>query len=127
MVAFSSVGSSSVGAEPVLVAAVVLGRLQGLLIAPVQRIPRYILLLKELLKWTPGESSDHAALDKALQALLSHADRMNKSKKVNIFRIKPETMNWKLSTLNSQPETKNPVDCGMLLRGGLRCCSRYVR
>ena len=58
-------------------------RLQGLLIAPVQRIPRYILLLKELMRFTPQDTPDQAALDKALEALLKQADNINKSKKVH--------------------------------------------
>jgi len=57
--------------------------LQGLLIAPVQRIPRYILLIKELQKWTDDETSDHAGLERALKALLSQADHINTSKKAS--------------------------------------------
>ncbi|KAJ4459669.1 putative Guanine exchange factor for Rac 30 [Paratrimastix pyriformis] len=43
--------------------------LSSLLIRPVQRIPRYGLLLKELVKHTPQEHQDYSSLNKALVQL----------------------------------------------------------
>jgi hypothetical protein len=44
-------------------------QLQSLLIKPVQRIPRYRMLLESLIKYTPEKHSDHARLKKALQSV----------------------------------------------------------
>ena len=41
----------------------------ALLITPIQRVPRYVLLLKELIKHTPATHPDHADLKKALSVI----------------------------------------------------------
>ena len=53
--------------------------LESLLIRPVQRIPRYRLLLQELLKHTPEEHSQHAALSKALAVVSLSAGKCNEN------------------------------------------------
>ena len=54
--------------------------LEMLLIEPVQRIPRYRLLLEEARKHTPVEMhADCAALDKAIQAIGEVAENINEN------------------------------------------------
>ena len=53
--------------------------LPSLLIMPVQRIPRYRLLLKELLSETDEAHVDHAALTTALELMTRVADEVNES------------------------------------------------
>lgn len=56
-------------------------QLEHLLIMPVQRIPRYILLLTELLKYTPQDHVDQANLNKALSLMQEVANHINNSMK----------------------------------------------
>jgi hypothetical protein len=51
--------------------------LQSYAIMPVQRVPRYLLLLRELLKWTLDDHPDKANLDLALQHVDESARHMN--------------------------------------------------
>eukprot|EP01132_Coremiostelium_polycephalum_P006038 gene6038-7522_t len=51
--------------------------LSDLLIMPVQRIPRYIMLLKEIRKYTPTHHSDYHPIDRALDAFKHFADNVN--------------------------------------------------
>eukprot|EP00029_Vermamoeba_vermiformis_P006789 TRINITY_DN2759_c0_g1_i1.p1 TRINITY_DN2759_c0_g1~~TRINITY_DN2759_c0_g1_i1.p1 ORF type:complete len:975 (+),score=129.66 TRINITY_DN2759_c0_g1_i1:108-3032(+) len=53
-------------------------QLRDLLIMPVQRIPRYRLLLEELIKQTPASNMDYANIKEALQAIVEVADEVNK-------------------------------------------------
>ncbi|KAF2072417.1 hypothetical protein CYY_006274 [Polysphondylium violaceum] len=53
--------------------------LQSLLIMPVQRIPRYKLLIQSLVSFTPKESSDSALLGTALDTISKVADHINES------------------------------------------------
>lgn len=55
--------------------------LESLLIMPVQRIPRYILLLKELIKNTEPYDSDLPILEKAFNAVSEIATKINSCKK----------------------------------------------
>ena len=50
--------------------------LRSLLIMPVQRIPRYNLLLGELLKETPNTHPDHADLTTAVAAMKQVAEHV---------------------------------------------------
>jgi len=54
--------------------------LEGLLIAPVQRIPRYVLLLNDMLKSTSKAHPDHKALAEALASIKELADYINEHK-----------------------------------------------
>ena len=51
--------------------------LQSLLIRPVQRIPRYILLLGDLKKNTPEDHPDYDNIEKAIQKIQEQTDKMN--------------------------------------------------
>jgi len=54
--------------------------LTSFLITPVQRLPRYVLLLKEMVKCTPEDHEDFETLQKALQGITKVADTVNASK-----------------------------------------------
>eukprot|EP01105_Mastigella_eilhardi_P018752 TRINITY_DN4371_c0_g1_i2.p1 TRINITY_DN4371_c0_g1~~TRINITY_DN4371_c0_g1_i2.p1 ORF type:complete len:616 (-),score=169.15 TRINITY_DN4371_c0_g1_i2:1106-2953(-) len=51
------------------------------LIMPVQRIPRYSLLLKELVKYTDSDHPDFANLNKAVEVIRGTASEINESKR----------------------------------------------
>lgn len=55
--------------------------LDDLLIKPVQRIPRYLLFIKDLLKHTSTSHPDHAPLQQALDELTGLAERVNDSER----------------------------------------------
>jgi len=55
--------------------------LPAYLIMPVQRIPRYILLLQDLIKRTPANFIELPKLSSALQKLKKEADLMNERKR----------------------------------------------
>ena len=55
--------------------------LDDLLIKPVQRIPRYLLFIKDLLKHTSASHPDHAPLTQALDELTGLAERVNESER----------------------------------------------
>jgi len=55
--------------------------LESYLIMPVQRLPRYILLLGELLKHTPPDHPDYAPLEDALSTLREAASSLNEGKR----------------------------------------------
>uniref|UniRef100_A0A8D0BBV4 Rho guanine nucleotide exchange factor 17 n=1 Tax=Salvator merianae TaxID=96440 RepID=A0A8D0BBV4_SALMN len=55
--------------------------LSDLMIKPVQRIPRYELLVKDLLKHTPEEHPDHPYLIEAQRNIKQVAERINKGMK----------------------------------------------
>ncbi|KAI6133216.1 hypothetical protein EDD16DRAFT_11590 [Pisolithus croceorrhizus] len=62
--------------------------LDGYLLLPVQRIPRYRLLLEELLRSTPPTSFTDDALDRALCEISSLATNMNEGKRQSEWRRK---------------------------------------
>lgn len=55
--------------------------LQSFLIMPVQRIPRYVMLLADLLKHTPQEHPDHQGLSLALSKMKETGDHINEKKR----------------------------------------------
>uniref|UniRef100_A0A7N4P432 Phosphatidylinositol-3,4,5-trisphosphate dependent Rac exchange factor 2 n=1 Tax=Sarcophilus harrisii TaxID=9305 RepID=A0A7N4P432_SARHA len=55
--------------------------LEGYLVTPIQRICKYPLLLKELLKRTPRKHSDYAVLMEALQAMKAVCSNINEAKR----------------------------------------------
>jgi len=55
--------------------------LMSYMIMPVQRIPRYVLLLKELLKYTFSTHCDHEPLHQALHKIQNTASQINDSKR----------------------------------------------
>jgi len=60
--------------------------LASFLIMPVQRVPRYALLLKELLGQTPESHCDHGPMQKALGVVESSASRINTAISEHAFR-----------------------------------------
>lgn len=54
--------------------------LNSLLIAPIQRIPRYLLLIQDLIKHSAPESSNRAELEKAHKIILDVAGEVNTCK-----------------------------------------------
>eukprot|EP01102_Stenamoeba_stenopodia_P004570 TRINITY_DN1486_c0_g1_i1.p1 TRINITY_DN1486_c0_g1~~TRINITY_DN1486_c0_g1_i1.p1 ORF type:complete len:810 (+),score=177.59 TRINITY_DN1486_c0_g1_i1:232-2661(+) len=56
--------------------------LWSLLITPVQRIPRYVLLLSELLKRTSDDDAEKAKLNAAVDLIKEVADKINETKRV---------------------------------------------
>lgn len=55
--------------------------LEGYLVAPIQRICKYPLLLKELMKRTPKRHSDYSAVLEALQAMKTVCSTINEAKR----------------------------------------------
>ncbi|XP_060680096.1 phosphatidylinositol 3,4,5-trisphosphate-dependent Rac exchanger 2 protein [Hemiscyllium ocellatum] len=55
--------------------------LEGYLVAPIQRICKYPLLLKELMKRTPKRHNDYAAVMEALQAMKTVCSTINEAKR----------------------------------------------
>uniref|UniRef100_A0AAQ5XNN7 Phosphatidylinositol 3,4,5-trisphosphate-dependent Rac exchanger 1 protein n=1 Tax=Amphiprion ocellaris TaxID=80972 RepID=A0AAQ5XNN7_AMPOC len=55
--------------------------LEGYLLTPIQRICKYPLLLKELLKRTPKKHADYPAVDEALQAMKAVCSNINETKR----------------------------------------------
>lgn len=55
--------------------------LDSFLILPVQRMPRYLLLLKELYKYTPDNHPDYAGLTKALDYMSLNLSTINEMKR----------------------------------------------
>eukprot|EP00026_Physarum_polycephalum_P003352 Phypoly_transcript_03362.p1 GENE.Phypoly_transcript_03362~~Phypoly_transcript_03362.p1 ORF type:complete len:350 (+),score=44.59 Phypoly_transcript_03362:486-1535(+) len=56
--------------------------LASFLIMPVQRLPRYILLLTDLLKYTPETAQDYCAIEKSISHLHTVVVHLNESKRV---------------------------------------------
>ena len=53
--------------------------LDALLISPIQRLPRYNLLLSDLLRNTPEDDPEHAELQHAVDMMLHKSEEMNES------------------------------------------------
>eukprot|EP01094_Clydonella_sp_ATCC50884_P020642 TRINITY_DN4335_c0_g1_i1.p1 TRINITY_DN4335_c0_g1~~TRINITY_DN4335_c0_g1_i1.p1 ORF type:complete len:473 (-),score=126.78 TRINITY_DN4335_c0_g1_i1:121-1539(-) len=64
------------------------GGVYALLITPIQRVPRYVLLLKELIKHTPATHPDHAQLSEALAKIESVANLLNESRRAAMRKAK---------------------------------------
>eukprot|EP01103_Thecamoeba_quadrilineata_P012534 TRINITY_DN3255_c0_g1_i2.p1 TRINITY_DN3255_c0_g1~~TRINITY_DN3255_c0_g1_i2.p1 ORF type:complete len:674 (+),score=127.77 TRINITY_DN3255_c0_g1_i2:72-2093(+) len=58
-----------------------IGELTSYLIQPIQRIPRYVMLLQELLKCTQASITEHADINEALSALKDVAILVNENKR----------------------------------------------
>lgn len=57
--------------------------LKDLLIKPVQRIPRYLLFVKDIMKHTPHTHSDYTLLQQALRELTNFANHVNESERMS--------------------------------------------
>lgn len=64
-------------------------QINSFLVMPVQRIPRYVLLLKDFLRHTPEDHDDHANVNKALADMQQVAAYIEKKKEEaeNIYHI----------------------------------------
>jgi hypothetical protein len=69
--------------------------LYDLLIEPVQRVPRYVLLLTELVKHTPDTHADWSALQLALQEMRSLATFVNSGSRERLAEIAPLLVGWR--------------------------------
>eukprot|EP00727_Mastigamoeba_balamuthi_P013514 m51a1_g8786 putative domain containing protein (697) ;mRNA; f:214444-216896 len=74
--------------------------IEGFLILPVQRIPRYVLLVKELVRCTSPGHRDSALLSEALAKLLEIADYINEAKRAteDKQRVASAVASWKRYT-----------------------------
>jgi len=70
--------------------------LQFFLIQPVQRVPKYILLLRDLVKYTPSHHCDYLSLQKALAQMEKVADHLNEEKRKAETAAKLVTVQGKL-------------------------------
>ncbi|ORZ30943.1 Dbl homology domain-containing protein [Catenaria anguillulae PL171] len=66
--------------------------LRSYLILPVQRIPRYVMLLESVLKHTPHDHPDHLGLVAALELMRDMADHLNHSVKDHEAQLKVADM-----------------------------------
>ncbi|EGC32040.1 hypothetical protein DICPUDRAFT_99010 [Dictyostelium purpureum] len=71
--------------------------LEDLLIMPVQRVPRYIMLLKEIRKYTPLYHNDFNSIDKALEAFKHFAASVNKKSGARkmVLQLEDRLLNYK--------------------------------
>ncbi|PRP77405.1 hypothetical protein PROFUN_14365 [Planoprotostelium fungivorum] len=76
--------------------------LDSVLIAPIQRIPRYGLLLKDLLNHTPESHPDHRPLQTAIMSISAVAEQVNSAKK-------GEDMGMRLAAIDASLQGK-PAD-----------------
>eukprot|EP00027_Filamoeba_sp_ATCC50430_P015669 CAMPEP_0168566246 /NCGR_PEP_ID=MMETSP0413-20121227/14312_1 /TAXON_ID=136452 /ORGANISM="Filamoeba nolandi, Strain NC-AS-23-1" /LENGTH=847 /DNA_ID=CAMNT_0008598243 /DNA_START=54 /DNA_END=2597 /DNA_ORIENTATION=- len=85
--------------------------LQAFLILPVQRIPRYVLLLQDLLKHTVSAHPDFNNLHSALRTMKELADYINANKndadEINkILALQDRLLNWPTNVSLVQPRRK---------------------
>lgn len=62
--------------------------LASFMIQPVQRVPRYILLLQDLVRHTPEDHSDYSNLRKGLERTQQAADTLNEAKRTSDSQAK---------------------------------------
>lgn len=74
--------------------------LKGLLIQPIQRLPRYILLLQQLLKNTDTNHIDYQNLDKAKKKLEKFLSLINEEKKQKETKEAKITIHYLLDEVN---------------------------
>ncbi|KAM9959955.1 hypothetical protein ACTFIW_007187 [Dictyostelium discoideum] len=79
--------------------------LQSFVSMPVQRCPRYVLLLRELLKFTPSSDHDFKNIVSALQGMETIADLINR-------QMKEEEISREIIAINEKltPKVKNLIE-----------------
>ncbi|XP_064457585.1 protein vav-like isoform X2 [Ornithodoros turicata] len=92
-------------------------KLRDLLSVPMQRVLKYHLLLKELLKNTSDTHEDYDGLDKALQTMLDLAHYINEVKRDNETLQIIEDIQASITDVNL-PENMDLKDYGRLLKDG---------
>lgn len=92
--------------------------LDSLLIMPIQRIPRYRLLLEEVIKYTPEEHIDYKDLCSALNLIKEIASFINERKREseNIDKIAKIQMNIKGLSMNLAHPSRRLLKRGELIR-----------
>jgi hypothetical protein len=83
----------------------------ALLIMPVQRIPRYVLLLRELIKYTLADDPDLGNLNKALSKMMNVAEEINAKKRdaenlAQIQQIQSQLVMGKFPSLLAVPSRR---------------------
>lgn len=81
--------------------------LAALLILPIQRVPRYELLLRDLLRHTEAEHADFASLTAALAHIKDEATRMNRSKAFQESKRRIISLNNQMSGVKSMGSAMN--------------------
>ncbi|KAH3744649.1 Guanine exchange factor for Rac 30 [Pelomyxa schiedti] len=101
------------------------------LILPIQRVPRYILLLQSLLKATPPTHPDHAALKNTIATGTKLLDSLNEAKRASESKMRVPEIQKNL--VNPPPEgianpTRMFIKEGAILetRGGRSSKYRYL-
>ncbi|CAM1314468.1 VAV2 (predicted) [Pycnogonum litorale] len=92
-------------------------KLRDLLSVPMQRVLKYHLLLKELLKHTPNTHDDYAGLERALDAMLDLSMYINEVKRDNETLQIIKDIQISITDL-SMPENTQLKDYGRLLKDG---------
>eukprot|EP01089_Gocevia_fonbrunei_P015781 TRINITY_DN4718_c0_g1_i2.p1 TRINITY_DN4718_c0_g1~~TRINITY_DN4718_c0_g1_i2.p1 ORF type:complete len:469 (-),score=67.73 TRINITY_DN4718_c0_g1_i2:137-1543(-) len=77
--------------------------LPSYLIMPVQRVPRYKLLIVEILKYTPNTHPDYKNIQKALEVINTVASYVNNTRGENLNKIISIQMNFGQSVSLIQP------------------------
>jgi len=80
--------------------------LEGFLIAPVQRLPRYVLLLQEILNFTPEDHPDYTNMSRATNYVRSLVTAVNDSKRKQEYTT--ELMNIQISLSNYNDSLVTP-------------------
>lgn len=62
--------------------------LENMLIQPIQRVPRYVLLLQDLLSKTAAQHPDHAMIDDALNLVLAVSDEVDRNIQEHELRVR---------------------------------------
>lgn len=82
-------------------------QLQSLLIKPVQRIPRYRMLIEQLLKYTPKDAvNEHARLEAALNSVRETASHVNQSIRDKQEKIEIMELHQRFKDLHLPPERR---------------------
>lgn len=77
--------------------------IESLLVVPVQRIPRYVLLLQDLVKHTPSDHADAEGTKAALSLIKDLADYINRNRREYENREKLETIDEALTDRSAFP------------------------
>ncbi|GAB6021654.1 FYVE, RhoGEF and PH domain-containing protein 6 [Chamberlinius hualienensis] len=91
--------------------------LQHHMLAPVQRVPRYELLLKDYLRKLPEDSVDRADTEEALRLVASAADRSNEAaKKIDKFKRLLEVQDWLGGSVDLVSPTRELLSQGKIYK-----------
>ncbi|PRP79094.1 hypothetical protein PROFUN_13156 [Planoprotostelium fungivorum] len=105
--------------------------LQSFMILPVQRIPRYVLLLTDLLKNTHKEDHDHIKLSQALETIKDLAEYINHNKsdtdEINrLLQIKEKISGWPEADAERFVKAKRRLARETVMTVGKDRCTVYL-